>query len=100
MGAPASLIIRKDDAVPTFEIEQYELHAMKYRVEAASEADAVVRLLDGLAMPVDNGLKYIDVADAFGLPADDYRDLADALRNQGVPVDAIIPSIRSIEAVE
>lgn len=86
--------------MPTFEIEQYELHAMKYRVEASSEADAVVKLLDGLAMPLDNGLEYIEVADDFGLPADDYRDLADALREQGVPVDEVIPSIRSIEVAE
>jgi hypothetical protein len=86
--------------MPTYEIEQYELHAMKYRVEADNDADAIVKLLDGLAMPLDNGLEYIEVADDFGLPADDYRDLADALREQGVPVDAVIPSIRSIEAVE
>jgi hypothetical protein len=85
--------------MPTFEIEQYELHAMKYRVEADNEAAAVVKLLDGLAMPVDNGLEYIEVAEDFGLPADDYRDLADALREHGVPVDAVIPSIRSVETV-
>jgi len=85
--------------MPTFEVEQYELHCMKYRVEANNEADAVVKLLDGLAMPVDNGLEYIEVADDFGLPADEYRDLADTLREQGVPVDAVIPSIRSIETV-
>ena len=86
--------------MPTFGIEQFELHCMKYRVEADNEAAAVVKLLDGLALPIDNGLEYIEVADDFGLPADDYRDLADALREQGVPVDAVIPSIRSIEAVE
>lgn len=86
--------------MPTYEIEQYELHAMKYRVEADNEAAAIVRLLDGLAVPVDNGLDFIEVADDYGLPADDYRDLADALREQGVPVDVVIPSIRSIEAVE
>jgi hypothetical protein len=86
--------------MPIYEIEQYELHCMKYRVEAANEADAIVKLLDGLAMPVDNGLEYVQVADDFGLPADDYRDLADALREHGVPVDAVIPSIRTIEAAE
>lgn len=86
--------------MPTFEIEQYELHCMTYRVEANNEADAVVKLLDGLAMPVDNSLEYIEVGDDFGLPADEYRELADALRDQGVPVDVVIPSIRSIETVE
>lgn len=82
--------------MPTYEIEQYELHAMRYRVEADNEADAIVKLLDGLAMPVDSGLDFIEVADDYGLPADEYRDLADALHKQGVPVDAVIPSIRSI----
>lgn len=86
--------------MPTYAIEQYELHAMTYRVEAANEADAIVKLLDGEAEAIDNGLEYIEVADVYGLPADEYRDLADALRQQGVPVDAVIPSIRGIESVE
>jgi len=86
--------------MPTYKIEQYELHAVTYRVEADNEADAIVTLLDGLALPVDDSLEYIEVADDHGLPADEYRDLGDALRKQGVPVDAVIPSIRSIEVAE
>jgi hypothetical protein len=54
-------------------------------------------LFDGEAVPVDNGLDFIEVADDYGLSADNYRDLAAALREQGVPVDVVIPSIRSIE---
>ena len=30
--------------MPTFEIEQYEVHAQKYRVEADSEAEAIKML--------------------------------------------------------
>ncbi len=30
--------------VPTYQIEQYELHVMKYRVEAGSEAEAIDKL--------------------------------------------------------
>ena len=87
--------------MPTFEIEQYELHTMKYRVEASSEAEAVKKLFDGDGEAVDNGLDYIEVADDFGLPVDVNRELADALRELGVPVDEhIIPSIRAIEEVE
>lgn len=86
--------------MPIYEIEQYELHAMTYRVEADNEAEAIVTLLDGLALPVDDSLEYIEVADDYGLPADEYRDLTNALREQGVPVDAVIPSIRSIEVAE
>ncbi len=86
--------------MPTFEIEQYELHAMKYRVEATSEAEAIAKLLNGLAMPLDNGLDYVEVADGFGLSADEHPELATALRDLGVQVDEVIPSIRCIEEIE
>ena len=82
--------------MPAFEIEQYELHVQKYTVEAADEAEAIAKLLEGLAEPVDNSQEYVEVADDFGLPADDHRDLAEALRGLGIQVDEVIPSIRSI----
>ena len=83
----------------TYEIEQYELHTMKYRVEAATEAEAIAKLFQGEGEAVDNSLEYIEVAEDFGLPADEYPDLAGALREQSIWVDAVIPSIRSIEKV-
>lgn len=87
--------------MPMFEIEQYELHAMKYRVEAATEAEAIQRLLDGEAEPVEQSQDYIEVAEDFGLPTDEHRELADELRALGVAVgDAVIPSVRSIQQVE
>ncbi len=87
--------------MPEFEIEQYELHAMRYQVEATSEAEAIAKLLHGLALPVDDSQEYIEVADDHGLPAVEHSELADQLRVLGVPVDgAVIPSIRSIERVE
>lgn len=86
--------------MPTYEIEQFELHAMRYRVEADDETTAIVKLLDGEAEPLEQSQDFIEVADDYGLPADEFRDLAKALRDQGVPVDAVIPSIRSIETVE
>ncbi len=87
--------------MPTYEIEQYELHAMKYRVEAEDEAHAIAKLLNGEADPIDNSLEYIEVADDYGLPVDENRDLADQLRKLGVSVgDDIIPSVRSIEEAE
>jgi hypothetical protein len=85
--------------MPTYEIEQYELHTMKYRVEAASEAEAVAKVLGGTAMPVDDSQEYIEVATDHGLVADQHPELADALRDLGVSVDVVIPSIRSIEEV-
>ena len=87
--------------MPTYEIEQYEIHTMKYRVEAKSEADAIKMLFDGEADAVDNSLDYIEVADDFGLPVEQNRELADELRSLDVTVgEDIISSIRSIEEVE
>jgi len=87
--------------MPMYEIGQYELHMTKFRVEAKSEAEAIAKLLDGEAEVVDNSQEYIEVAEDFGLPVDEYRDLAGDLRALGVPVgDDVIPSIRSIEEID
>lgn len=87
--------------MPVYEIEQYELHISKYRVEANSEAEAIVKLLDGEADPMDDSLEYIEVADGFGMPVDENRELAEQLHELGVPVgEHVIPSIRSIEEAE
>ena len=86
--------------MPMYEIEQYEICITKYRVEASSEAEAIAKLFDGGADTVDNSHEYIEVAEGCGLPADEHQELAAELRNLGVPVDEIIPSIRSIEQIE
>jgi len=87
--------------MPTFEIEQYELHTMKYRVEANNEAEAIRMLFDGDGEAVDNSQEYIEVADDFGLPVEQNRKLADELRSLDVTVgEDIISSIRAIEEVE
>jgi hypothetical protein len=86
--------------MPTYEIEQYELHTQTYRVQADSEAEAIAKLLNGKAEAVDGGLEFIEVAEDLGLPADEYRDLANELRALSVSVDDVIPSIRSIEKVD
>lgn len=83
--------------MPIYEIEQYEIHSMKYRIEATDEADAIVKLLDGEADPVDDSLDFIEVAEDVGLAVDEHPELAERLRDLGVPVgDRVIPSIRSI----
>lgn len=85
--------------MPEYLIEQYELHTQSYRVEADGEAQAIQKLLDGQAQPVDNGLEFIEVVDDLGLPADTYPELAKALRELGVDTDDVIPSIRDIVPV-
>lgn len=87
--------------MPIYEIEQFEMHTQKYRVEADSEAQAIQRLFAGEADVVDGSLEFIQVADDCGLPVDEYRDLADALDALGESVDDdVIPSIRCIVQVD
>ncbi len=87
--------------MPIYEIEQFEMHTQKYRVEADSEAQAIKRLFAGEADVVDGSLEFIQVVDDCGLPVDEYRDLADALDALGESVDDdVIPSIRCIVQVD
>lgn len=86
--------------MPMFEIEQYEICTTKYQIEATSEAEAIAKLLDGGADAVDNSHEYIETAEDCGLPAEEHQQLAAELRTLGVPVDEIIPSIRSVEEVD
>jgi hypothetical protein len=87
--------------MPIYEIEQYEIHAQKYQVEATSEAEAVQKLFAGSAEPVDDGFDYIGVCHDLGLPVQHYPDLANQLRSLGVAVEtAVIPSVRSIGEVK
>jgi len=72
---------------------------MKYRVEAQSEAEATRKVLNGTALPVDNGQEYIEVLEDRGLAVDEHRELAEALRDLGIQVDEVIPSIRSVEQI-
>jgi type III secretion system FlhB-like substrate exporter len=83
-----------------FEIEQYLLHTERYRVQANSEADAIARVYQGEADPIDNSLDFIEVADKYGMPANQNRTLVDQLHKLGIATDTIIPSIRTIEKVE
>ena len=87
--------------MPTFEIEQLEVHVMKYRVEAESVAAAIIKLFEGQAVVVDDSLELVEICDDRGLPAEDLPMLAEALRAAGIMSDQnVIPSIRSIEQVD
>jgi len=86
--------------MPVFQVEQYELHTQTYRVEAETEADAIAKVFAGEAEPLDDGLDYIEIAEGFGLTADQHPDLAESLRSRGVKVESVIPSIRGVVRVE
>jgi len=50
---------------------------------------------------MDDSLEYIEVAEDYGMPADQNQDLAKRLRKLGIAVgDDIIGSVRSIRQVE
>ena len=86
--------------MPIFEIEQYEVHTSRHRVEAKADAEAVVKLLSGLAEPIDGSLEFVEIDYDRGLSANMKPDLAQALQNANhmrlCAVDEVIPSIRSI----
>jgi hypothetical protein len=87
--------------MPVFEIEQYELHVQKYRVEAADEADAIAKLFQGEADPIDNSLEFIETAEDQGMSVHGEEDLAAKLWDRGI-IDSshiVIPSIRDIHQV-
>lgn len=87
--------------MPTYEIEQYEIHAQRFSVEAASEAEAIQKLMIGQAEPMDDGLELIEVCDDQGMPVAENTKLAAELRALGIEVGTkVIPSIRSVEQVD
>ncbi len=91
----------RNEPIPKYQIEQYEIHVAKYRVEAESEVEAIQELFDGELEPVDGSLEYVELAEDIGLPVDEYWELADELRSLGVSIGHdVIPSIRSVEEVE
>jgi hypothetical protein len=87
--------------VPTFEIEQLEVHVVKHRVEASTEAEAIIKLFEGQGVVVDDSLELVEICEDRGLPAEDHPMLAEALRAAGIMSDQnVIPSVRSIEEVD
>lgn len=86
--------------MPLFRIEQYEICVTEYRVEASSKAEAIARLFEGGATAEEDRHEYIGVDEDRGLPVDEHRQLADELRDLGISVKEIIPSIRSVEQID
>ena len=84
----------------TFEVEQYELHVQKYRVQAKNEAEAVVKVWEREAQPVEGSIEFIEVAADLGLSTANNREIAEELVRLGHTVrQEVIDSIRSVEEV-
>lgn len=84
--------------MPTFEVEQYEIHSMKYQVEASSEAEAIIKVLAGEADAVDNSLEFIEVAEEFGMSTEGAESIVKELIQLGESVlEDFISSVRGVK---
>jgi len=83
-----------------YKIEQMKFYLETYHVKAKSEAEAVIMIFDLEVAPIKYAPQLGDICDDRGLPADDYPELAEALREAGIMTDhTVIPSIVSIERI-
>jgi hypothetical protein len=88
--------------MPLYEIEQLELYAQGYLVEAVDEADAIARFFGGEGRQEVTSIEFAGMANNYGMPVDENRELADQLFDRGVihSSDEVIPSIRDVRQVE
>jgi hypothetical protein len=86
--------------MPRYEIEQYEIHTVKFEAEAKNEAEAIAKVFRGEATPIDESDELIEVADDLGMPIELHQSLAKQLYKLGVAIgEHVIPSIRSVEKI-
>lgn len=73
-------------------IEQYELHAQQWSVEADSEAEALEKFLEGDASMIEDGCDYVEVADEYGMKVTD-QELIRQLHERSV-IAEIAPTVK------
>lgn len=84
--------------MPLYEIEQYEIHVKKHRVEAVSAAAAIVKLRNGQADLVEGSSESSGICEHDGLRVNSV--LAIGLRTLGMLIgQRNIPSIHSIKQI-
>lgn len=88
--------------MPMYEIEQYELWTQKYRVNASSRAEAILKLDKGQGVPVDDSAEFIETEFSRGMMQDENEELTAELKALGYEFrdDAIIESIRDVECLD
>jgi len=82
--------------MPLFSVEQYELYIQELRVEAADDADAIAKVLQGTGKMI--AMEFVSHPEDYGMSLHEAPDLASQLFERGVlkNEDAVIPSIRSV----
>ena len=85
--------------MPTFRVEQYELHKVSYLVEdVVSPADAIEQVVKGLVNMEDDTGEFLELAEAYAAPLAD--EVTAELRERGLQVfEQRVPSIRSVQEV-
>jgi len=96
--------------MPVYEVEQYELHSIRYRVTADTAAQAIADVMYGKAEPIDDSLEYIEVPEDYGMPAREidpesaWSELRKQIRAANLDCDEddgdLVASIRSITKLE
>jgi hypothetical protein len=88
-----------------FEVELYELHSSKVKVQARNKAEAILKALKAESEPVDDSSEYIEMADGYGVFANDAglaltkEELAEVTKELGIKPCESIPSFRQVEEV-
>jgi len=95
--------------MPVYDVQQYEVHAVTYRVSAANPAEAVKKVLNGEGWSIDNSQEFIEVADMYGMPVErlgenlDWPTLQAQIIEAGLDCtspDDCVDSIREVELFE
>ena len=89
--------------MPRYRIERYEIHTSQFEVEASNKAEAVKKVLTSEAGDfVDDGVEFIEMCDAMGLPRKADPELFDSVRRLGClhKGATFLPSIRAVEEVD
>lgn len=84
--------------MPTYIVEQYELHCTRYRVEAKDRGEAIRKVFDGDGEEV-GGTLYIDTDDTRGMPLN-HLTKSECRTLELDEMSDFVPSIRSVEPEE
>ena len=86
--------------MPMFHLEQYEFWLQCLKIEAADEADAIGKVLQGEGCPVS--MRFAGIATDYGMGVNENANLAVRLWDREIidRNDTIIPSIRSVQEIE
>lgn len=83
--------------MPLYEVEQYEVHTVKYLAHAKDRAAAIMQVLNGEAELVDGSGEFIEIDEDRGMPLEDEPELYEALQSAGARVrDDFAATIRSV----